>query len=496
MELMQHQRRFVEIMRATSRFAWFAEPGTGKTIGTLAAVDDARGRGYQGCTVVLAPKSILWSAWARDAEHFPSLTVSVCWNASARKRAEIIAAGADVFIINPASFKRHVEDFASAGVSRIVVDESSCLKDPDSQISRAVFDFSRRCDSAILLSGTPAPNNDTEYFGQVRCIDPKLFGWSYWRFCSEYFVPIKRMIQGRERIIGWTPNMLRRDEFVEKLKTVSWSLRTCDCIDLPDETDSIREIDLSDEEQRCYDAMLADLRIQWQDGSHTAVSLNARTMKLRQATGGHIYDSGDVRRIGTSKLAAISELIDELGDKPLVIWAEFTAEIDAIVEHLDGRNVARIDGSVPAPVRAEIISDFQAGRLRYLVCHPAAAGHGVTMTAAHYDCYYSLSFSSEQHEQSRKRIHRNGQKWPVTHFYLIARGSIDEKLLKVQRRKADAQDEMKSLLTGLDNGHTSVSRRIVRAETRTPRNRGLEPAEQAHQRLPVCRTSSVGSAWQ
>jgi SNF2 family DNA or RNA helicase len=497
MQLMQHQQRFVEIMQRRTRFAWFAEPGVGKTHGTLAAIADAKGRGYAGCTVVLAPKSILWSAWAEDAKHHP-LTVQVCWHASAARRSALIKRPADLYIINPASFKRHVQEFLDAGVTRIVVDESSCLKDPDSQISKTVFDFSRRCDSAILLSGTPAPNDDTEYFGQVRCVDPRLFGASFYRFAYEYFVPVKRTIQNIERIIGWRANPLRRSEFVEKLKSVSWVLRTSDCIDLPEATDAIRHIELSDEEQRVYTALLDDLRVEWDDGQATAVSLNARTMKLRQVLGGHVYDSGRVRQIGKSKLQALDELLGELGTNQVVIWAEFTAEIDMIVDHLDGRaSVGRIDGSVPAEVRAELIRDFQAGRLRYLVCHPAAAGHGITLTAAHYDCYYSLSFSLEQHEQSRKRTHRTGQTWPVTHFYLIARGTVDEQLLAVLRRKAGAAEAMKDLLSGNPNhGRNVVSRNPVQCQAGVAGDRDLDAAGQADAPVRQRRGSGVGSAWQ
>lgn len=443
-QLMHHQAEGAERMRSQPRFFPIYDPGTGKTAMTLAVIAEDRMK-----TLVVAPLSILHTAWADDAaKFFPSLKTSVCWASSPAKRRQLINAPADVLITNYDTFRRHADDFLAAGVRRLVVDESSKLRNWKSQISLAAYEFSTnpQIESVYLLSGTPAPNSDVEYYGQVRCVAPKLFGPSFWRFAYNYFSPTKRMIQGKERIIGWKPLAEKRDEFIEKLASISLVKRATDCLDLPGETDEIRQVDLSPDELSCYVDLLVEMQHEWNDGEVTQVSAIARTMKLRQVTGGAMYAEDAVREIGNSKIEALQEILEELGDRQTVIWCAFTHEIDRLMEQLD--DCRRLDGRVGAADRTSTIRDFQAGKLHYVVAHPAAAGHGITLHAARYDIFFSLDFKPEDHQQARARIYRNGQHWPVTHYYLIARGTVDEKVYRVLKDKAVASDAMKELLSG------------------------------------------------
>lgn len=449
-KLMQHQVRFGEIVRTQPRFAWFAEPGCGKTIGTLAVVNADRLK-----TLVLAPLSILRAAWLNDAKHFPDLRAVVCSDKSPAERRQLIAtAGANVLIANYDTFKRHVDDFLAAGVRRLVVDESSKIKSHTSQISRACWAFADQMESVFLLSGTPAPNSPTEYFSQYRTMDRRIFGDSFYRFANRYFYPIKRTIQGRERVIGWkmigdraaigsawgggeaSEHPVKR-EFMAKLKSASWSLRKRECVELPPTTDVIRDVELSSAERRAYEEMKRELRVMLEDGRTLNAAAAAKVMKLRQITGGEVIGNGTVAWIGDSKLAKLEELLEELGDRQVVIFAEFTHEIDRIAKLAGG---AVIDGRTPLEQRTVAIEAFQRGEMRRLVCHPAAAGHGITLTAASHAVFYSLCDPPEYYIQSKARLDRVGQTSPVTFWHLIATNTIDEKRLARLRDKRDASD--------------------------------------------------------
>jgi SNF2 family DNA or RNA helicase len=464
MELMNHQRQLADhgqglavglplegLAASGMRLGVGWEPGLGKTIGLLATIAAVKAGGFAGRVVVVAPKSILWSAWARDAEQFTELKVVVCWAGSAAKRRKLIEQDADIYVLNYEAFKVHHLELLGRGVDWLVCDESSKAKDPNTQISKILFWFSQRVSRVHMLSGTPAPNSPHEYFAQVRCIDPSIFGTSYYRFLSTYFVPEKRFIEGKERIIGWRMPWQAEAGFRAKLAKCWWTLRASDCLDLPAETDVIRDVTLGPAEAECYVNLLQEMKHQWEDGQVTHVEANTRSMKLRQITGGHLYEKeGIVRTVGDSKLSILMELLEELGKAQVVIWAEFRAEINRIVCELGvkGKGVGKIDGSVHAADRAARIAEFQAGKLQYLACHPAAGAHGITLTAARYDVFYSLSFSLEQHQQARKRIHRVGQHWPVTHHYLLCPGTVDGRVLKVLRGKGSAAEEMKEMLVG------------------------------------------------
>src|SRR5690606_34882896 len=116
-------------------------------------------------------------------------------------------------------------------------------------------------------------------------------------------------------------------------------------------------------------------------------------MKLRQITGGHFYSETGTRRIGSTKIDALAELLDAIGNEPVVIWAEFSAEIDAIAElcRKVNRSVRVLDGR--GKDNGGEAAAFQRGNeVNTLVCHPASVGHGVTLTRARYAIYYSCGF--------------------------------------------------------------------------------------------------------
>ena len=149
--LFDHQRRCVEAMMHNPRFGLWLEPGMGKTITTLEAIRRAPMR-----TVVVCPKSIMPTAWLKDAKHFPDLrTKIIAGDTPAKRRRNIAADDWDVGIINFDQFKTTKDDLLRAGVRRLVIDESSKIKTWDSKITIAVHYFADRVRSVWLLSGTP-----------------------------------------------------------------------------------------------------------------------------------------------------------------------------------------------------------------------------------------------------------------------------------------------------------------------------------------------------
>jgi SNF2 family DNA or RNA helicase len=511
--LLAHQDQLVQMVRGgLRRYGLFWEPGCTKTGGMLAATADEKLRGRRIKTLVVCPLSVMHTAWAGDAKFFPSLKLVIAWHKNRAKRMELIYTDdADVLVTNPETFKAHSEDFYNAGVRKFIFDESSKVKScralpgGESQITKVSISFSDAMDDVFMLSGTPAANTEVEYFSQVRCIDKSVFGWNSYGFVQSYFTPINKQIGLRmkmhvrdqfskvlgrnmpgqyqilrhpqvmsylsqaklqphlkdeffepvEKPIGFNMRPNRKDEFLSKLNSVSWFLKARDCIDLPEETDVMRDVTLGDAEKKAYASMLEELRVEFVDGEVVNATTNGRMMKLRQITGGSIIDAGVPREIGTSKLDALDELIDELGNRQLVVWADFTHEINGICRRLAGRGLpfGRIDGTVTsAEDRAKVVRGFQAEELRYAVCHPQACGHGITLTAARYDCYYSLGWVPENHEQARRRILRMGQRWPVTHYYLISPGTVDERVLSVLQRKSTQSDAIKVLLGGKVRG--------------------------------------------
>ena len=446
MKLFRHQIIAADRASAAKRYGLFFDPGAGKTIASLEVV-----RRDPIKTLVVCPKSIMESAWCRDAATM-GIPCTVLWGTAA-KRKRLVESAWNLGVCTFEGFKAHAKEWKALGVQRLIIDESSKIKAHDSQVSRAAHWVADGMAEVFLLSGTPAPNSPAEYWSQLRCLGVKFSGSSYWSFESKYTVPIKREIfaggRMREVTVGHRQTEEQRAALIALLDTCSWTLRKQDCIDLPEQTDHVVIFDLADDERKVYDAAAEALPFALDASADEMVQFraDAALIKCRQITGGFVNVESHARMVGASKREALIEQLDSLGSRPCIIWAEFTAEIDCIAEvcRARGETFAIIDGRTSHEA-GSIAARFQRGEITRLVCHPQAAGHGITLTAASYAIYYSLGFSAENHKQSRDRIHRIGQVNRCTYIYLIARDTVDIAALKVVQKKQKQSDEIKDAL--------------------------------------------------
>jgi SNF2 family DNA or RNA helicase len=171
--------------------------------------------------------------------------------------------------------------------------------------------------------------------------------------------------------------------------------------------------------------------------------------KLRQITSGFILVDGEPVALRNSgpRLAALDDII-ECCEGPVIVFAAFTEEIAQIGNLLKEKKggVREYYGATKRADRAKAIDDFQSGAARFFIANPAAAGTGLTLTAARTVIYYSNSFSLVERSQSEDRAHRVGTKHPVVYIDLVARDTIDERIaMALQTKSLTAQAVMKNL---------------------------------------------------
>lgn len=148
------------------------------------------------------------------------------------------------------------------------------------------------------------------------------------------------------------------------------------------------------------------------------------------------------------KIKELLKVIEEAGDQPILIWAHFHWEIIKICHELYqkyGENsvVTLYSGTKD---RDHSIKAFQENKAKFLVAHPASAAYGLTLINCSLQIFFSLDFSWEKFDQARARIHRANQTKNCTYIYLIAKNTIDEKILSVLRKKGDAQEIIHDLM--------------------------------------------------
>lgn len=424
------------------RHLYANDTGTGKTVIGIELY-----RAIRKKTLVVCPLSIIETAWMEDIARFaPDVKAVNLWKVwkkgtkktDKKKRFTQAIIDNDICIINFESFNKFRLVFEACGFEVLMVDESSRIKNPQAQVSKALIKFSEYIEYCYLFSGTPAPNSQLEYFTQVRMVSD-VFTKSFYRFRGQFFYPTG---------YGGYTWLLRQDrerEFKERLASCSSAVTKEDVLDLPSRVDMRREINLSNKEMKSYQSMLRHLYLQVDNEEITAANAAVKLSKLRQISSGFIIgDNKEISELGTTKISELKYLLDEIGQKPVVIWTQFQHEAKTIVAELEkaGKTVGRVDGTVSQASKEESIAGFKSGRIRYLVAHPRSMGHGQTLINCTDMVYYSLSYSLEEYLQSRDRIYRYGQKNTCSYYYLIAQGTVEEAVMKAVGRKHDIAAEV------------------------------------------------------
>jgi SNF2 family DNA or RNA helicase len=432
---MAHQKKAIEeVEHGLMRHLFAHDTGVGKTLLGIELI-----KLFEATALVVCPLSIIEPAWFEDLAKFaPELSALNLWKIWQTKQRALrnhdhlsdYIGHTQICIVNFETFKilYQKEHIWPGMFDMVLIDESSKIKNAKSQITKDLTKFCDDVDYVFLFSGTPAPNNKLEYFSQARIIDATIFGKSYYRFRNKYY---------HSTGYGgytWVPQAGLENILLDKIAEFSSVVRKEDVLDLPERTDNIIEVHMTAKEKKAYKEMCDGLYTGFEEGWITATNAGAKIMKLREICSGFLYDDyGDAQELGKSKLNNLLALLDEIGDKQVIIWTQFQFEANqirkAILAH-SKRMSGLVNGSVSQGQRIEYINDFKNGTLQYLVAHPKSLGHGVTLTNCTYAIYYSISYSHEEMYQSKDRIYRFGQKNACTYYYLLTPGTIDKVIFK------------------------------------------------------------------
>lgn len=459
-KLFKHQIEGLNIAHKGSH-AFFWDCGTGKSCLGLNIIKHWKAKGV-GPALVVCPLSIIEAAWVEDCQKFtPELSITSLWlpQTSNRRLKQIdllISQNFDIYVANYETFKTLLPTIKRKKFQVLIVDESSKMKSPASQITRALLSLAGittrakggvkfYADETIphryLLSGTPAPNDESEYWSQAKFITGEgnnVFNDNFYAFRSRYFFSIPL---GRTGQNIWKFRKETKQEFTDKLSEVAHVVRKQDAVDLPPQVHEKRYIELSKEERKAYDKLKNDLVLEFADEMILASNALVEVMKLRQLTSGFLY--GEQTHItGRSKLNELKALLEEIGDKQVIIWCNFKCEIETLFKELVDCD-AIWSGTHN---KDETIRNFQQGKTKYLIANPQSAAHGLTFTNCNYAIYYSLNYSYEYQKQSQDRIHRIGQQNKCTYYHLIARDTVDEVIYKAVNSKAELSKEVLSYL--------------------------------------------------
>lgn len=420
--------------------ALLMEMGTGKSLTAIAITGALSQAGRIRRVLIVAPLSIL-GVWEEEFQKFAAFpyALAVLSGSSAKKLdtlRHMTGTALQVVVVNYESAWRLEKALTAWHPDLIIADEGHKIKTHNIAASKAMHRMGAKASYRLLLTGTVITNKAIDVFSQYKFLNPAIYGNSFYAFRNRYF-----------DMVGYgnhTPVLKKSMEgdLTEKLHSISYRATKAECLDLPETTDVIRQIELEPAALRIYRGLVKESYAELASGEVTATNILTRLLRLSQLTGGFLGndETAAVEQVSAAKLSALEDILDGAvaEGKKLVIIARFLPEIRAICKLLEKRGLGYscITGEVKN--RDEQVARFQKEpEVMAFVGQIATAGLGITLTAASTMVFYSLDYSMSNFEQTKARIHRVGQRMPCTYLCLVARGTVDEKVLAALESKAD-----------------------------------------------------------
>lgn len=440
--LMSHQQQAREIARYADRYAFFYDTRTGKTPMSLSIMNDDIKASPHNKWLVVCPLILIDEAWIADSyKFFPNLSIQSCHAATPKKRIERINEKASVYVTNTESFVRYREHFDKVGFAGCFIDESSDMKSPRSNVSKELVDFAQTIPRFYLLSGTPAPNGEWEYYMQLKAVDFYGVPSTYGAFKEKYFYNTSYNPQFEKLALRAD----KKDELYALVKKHAIYVDKEDCLTTPGRTFHEVEIEMPPGLQKHYTKLKNDLYLEVsEDNTITAASSAAKLNKLNQVTSGFIIDTQTVKEnkfydednpewhlLDMYRITKLLELLDSenVRGEQVIIWANYHVEFE-LIQNVLGDRCRCVYGKTKFEDKKEAIKAFKEKRIQYLVANPASADKGLTLTNAHIAIYYSLNWSYELFKQSMERIYGSISSQPkhCDYYVLIAKGTVDKVL--------------------------------------------------------------------
>lgn len=437
--LRRHQQLGREIAKVRDRYCFFFDTRTGKTPLSLSIIYDDLQRHPDHKWLVVCPLILIENAWLEDAAKFvPNIKVVNCHAPTKAKRLKAINSDGQLFITNTESFVTYQEYFEAVGFEGCFVDESSSMKSTRSKQSKALVDFAHKLKRFYLLSGTPAPNGEWEYFMQLRAIDYYSVPSSYTQFKEHYFINTSYNPQYEKLVLRAD----RRDELMDHIKKYALYVDKEDVLATPGRTFIEVPLTMPEELAAHYRKLKNKLYLEVDDKQITAATAAAKLNKLRQVSSGFIIDTQAVKEnkfydedqreiylLSDYRFKALQDTLDLHRDSQVLIWANYRAEFE-IISRMLGDKCKCVYGATSLADKTAAIQAFKRGDIQYLVANPASADKGLTLTNCHICVYFSLNWSYELYKQSMERIYGDISKQPehCLYYVLLADKTVDELL--------------------------------------------------------------------
>ena len=438
MELRPYQKRIANWLCNHAHACLSVGMGLGKTASVLHFLDYTRRLYPLATTLIVAPKRVAETVWMQEAEKWELWPLRANMLLVTAKNKQDADSNAPVKIVS----RDNVGLFAGKHFDILVMDELTSFKNLKSQRTKAVLSID--ADRRIGLTGTFAPNGLLDTYAQLAaCGIASPDDGDYYAWRGRWFVNVN---QGRAVAFpSWKPRHGTTAEtalapYLQDIIT----LTTEDYLQLPKMQTRTVEVDLTKEERKAYDELIATLHFSLPDGlDDFTVSEKARFAKVQTLCSGFVYDrDGDWSDDGVVRIkgggAKIAEAVEfccrAAGEgESVLLFYNYRETALWLGEELKkaGLRFASVKGS-----NLDWLSKWNAGELDVLVANPASAGHGLNLQqGGHIVLWLELTYNYEYYAQANARLHRTGQTQPVQVWHFVAKDTVDNGVLRLLQNK-------------------------------------------------------------
>lgn len=419
----------------------FLDMGLGKTVITLTAVSDLK---YNRFAVykclVIAPKKVAEDTWQTEAQkwdHLQHLKISTVLG-SAKARLAALDVSADVYIINRENVPWLVSHYLREWpFDMVVIDESSSFKNHQAKRFKALKAVRPLINRIVELTGTPQPNTMLDLWSQIYLLDGGArLGKFITRYRETYFRPDRR---NATTIFSYALLPGADEQIRQRISDICVSMRASDYLDLPELIYDDIPVKLDEPARKAYRDLERKMVLEIADQKVTADTAAALSGKLLQLCSGALYDADhNVVPVHTCKIEAFLEAVEQLNGEHALVCYYFQHDLARLQAALSGSGL-----------RVSVYHDsrdkdrWNAGEIDLLLVHPASCGYGLNLQqGGHHIIWFTLTQSLEEYQQMNKRLHRQGQEFPVVVHHLLVSGARDVDVKRALSGKSDAQESL------------------------------------------------------
>lgn len=411
--------------------------GLGKTIQLIALLLSSKLEKGPSPTLVIVPTSLVFN-WCAELDKFaPSLKyTAVIGNKEERLRLIGNSSDYDVIITSYPLIRRDIEQYLAHRFRYCIIDEAQHIKNPASRNAKSVKEI--KAETRFALTGTPMENNLYELWSIFDFVLPGYL-YSYNRFNDKYVQPASGE-DGSESLkdLGRQirPFILRR-------------LKKDVLNELPEKIENTMLADLTDEQKKLYLAYLHDIKgeltkeIAEAGFEKSRIRILAALTRLRQLCCHPALFVEDYQG-ESGKMQLLEEILQESieGGHRILLFSQFTGMLQLVKKRLEALKITHLylDGSTPVTERGYLVNSFNEGLGKVFLISLKAGGTGLNLTGADTVIHFDPWWNPAVEDQATDRSYRIGQKKSVYVMKLVARGTIEEKILALQDKKRELID--------------------------------------------------------